>query len=69
MLDELNCLKKLFADDGKLYSPIRNIQDEVNMQGNVDNSEDWADRWEMVFSTKDVNILGIVKTNQTSSIQ
>ena len=54
--DELNCLKKLFADDGKVYSPIRNIQDEVNMQGNVDNSEVWADKWEMVFSTKNVNI-------------
>ena len=50
--DELNCLKKLFADDGKVYSPIRNIQDEVNMQGNVDNSDVWADKWEMVFSTK-----------------
>ena len=54
--DELKCLKKLFADDGKVYSPIRNIQDEVNMQGNVDNSEDWADKWEMFFSTKNVNI-------------
>ena len=48
--DELNCLKKLFADDGKVYSPIRNIQDEVNMQGNVDNSEVWTDKWEMVFT-------------------
>ena len=54
--DELNCLKKLFADDGKVYSPIRNIQDKVNMQGNVDNAEDWTDKWEMDFSTKNVNI-------------
>ena len=54
--DELNCLKKLFADDGKVYSPIRNIQNEVNMPGKVDNSEVWADKWEMVFSTKNVNI-------------
>ena len=54
--DELNYLKKVFADDGKVYSPIRNIQDEVNMQGNVDNSEVWADKWEMVFSTKNLNI-------------
>ena len=54
--EELNCLKKVFADAGTVFSPIRNIQDEVNMQGNVDNSEDWADKWEMVFSTKNVNI-------------
>ena len=52
--DELNCLKKLFADDEKVNSPKRNIQYEVNMQGNVDNSEDWADKWPSVL--KNVNL-------------
>ena len=30
--------------------------DEVNLQENVDNTEEWADKWEMDLSTKNVNI-------------
>ena len=41
--DVLNCLKKLFADDGKIYSFIKDVQDEKRMQANAMNSEDWAE--------------------------
>ena len=50
--DVLNCLKKLFADDGKIYLPIRDIQDEICLQGNVDNSVEWAEKWDMKFNAK-----------------
>ena len=48
----LSGCKKLFAVDGKLYSTIREIQDEVRLQGNVNNSENWAQIWNIDFNTK-----------------
>ena len=44
--------KKLFADDKKLFSSIREVQNEVRLQGNVNNSENWAQIWNMDFNTK-----------------
>ena len=49
--DVMNCLK-LFADDGKIYSFIKAIQDEKRLQANVRKSEDWAELWDMFYNNK-----------------
>ena len=43
---------KLFADDAKLYMPIINCHDEEILQQNLDNSDIWAEIWDMDFNTK-----------------
>ena len=50
--DVLNCCMKLFADDAKLYMPIINCHDEEILQQNLDNSDKWAEIWDMDFNTK-----------------
>ena len=50
--DVLNCCMKLFADDAKLYMPIINCHDEEILQQNLDNSDIWAEIWDMDFNTK-----------------
>ena len=60
-LSEEFCCIKLFADDAKLYLPIRNSQDEEILQGNIDNSEIRAE----ISIQKKVNTRGMVlKTHQ-----
>ena len=69
----LRCCKKLFANDGKIYSSIREVQDEVRLivylftfQGKVNNSANWAQIWNIDFNTKNVSTRGLAKSNQPS---
>ena len=40
---------KFFADDAKMYQKV-NVQVQANhLQGNVNNSESWADIWRMFY--------------------
>ena len=50
--DLFNCCMKLFADDAKLYLPITNSHDEEILQQNLDNSDIWAEIWDMDLNTK-----------------
>ena len=52
LTDVLNCCMKLFADDAKLYMPIINYHNEEILQQNLDNSDKWAEIWDMDFNTK-----------------
>ena len=64
-LPEVFCCIKLFADDAKLYLPIRNSRDEEILHGKVDSFEIRAEIWNMNFKTKKVNTCGMVlKTHQ-----
>ena len=47
-----NCCMKLFADDAKLYLPIKTSQDKEILQGSVDSSEKLAEIWDIYFNTK-----------------
>ena len=53
--DVLNCCMKLFVDDAKLYMPITNSHDEEILQRNLDDSDIWAEIWDMDFNTRNVN--------------
>ena len=46
----LTCLKKLFADDAKLYSTVENNEKELALQNQVTRSENWAAIWRMFFN-------------------
>ena len=43
----LSCLVKFYADDAKVYSPIKAVIDEMRLQANVSNAEHWAVIWKM----------------------
>ena len=52
---------KLFADDTKLISIIRNLNDQKMLQEDVNNLVDWSKTWQMEF--KDNKLLNQVKEN------
>ncbi|MEW8545255.1 MAG: reverse transcriptase family protein [Candidatus Thiodiazotropha sp.] len=48
----LSCLVKFYADDAKIYSPIKVVDDEMRLQANIHNAEIWAETWKMFFNAK-----------------
>ena len=52
MPEVLNCCIKLFADDAKLYSPIKAENDRIRMQVGLKNAKEWAKLWKMFFPIK-----------------
>ena len=60
MPEVLNCCIKLFADDAKLYSPIKE-NDRIWMQVGLKNAEEWAKLWKMFFHIKKCKYLHIGK--------
>jgi hypothetical protein len=41
---------KLFADDSKLIGIIRNSQDSIILQSDIEKLAQWADDWSMNFN-------------------
>ena len=52
MPDALDCVYQLFADDTKLYSSIKNYEDQQKLQDNLFNACNWADKWQNQFNIK-----------------
>ena len=63
MPEVLNCCMKLFADDAKLYSPIKEENDRIRMQVGLKNAEEWAKIWKMFFHIKKCKYLHIGKNH------
>ena len=40
----------MFADDGIIYREINNDQDHVTLQGDIDNLNNWANKWQLNFN-------------------
>ena len=51
-LDKLKV--RLFADDCLLYREIKNNQDQIYMQRDLDALMDWGSTWSMKFNAKKV---------------
>ena len=49
----------LFADDTKLYHPIRTPQDCVLLQRDLARLVDWCDRWQMAFNVDKCHVMSI----------
>ena len=52
MQEVLNCCIRLFADDAKVYTPIKAENDRIGVQVGVNNAQEWAKIWKMFFHTK-----------------
>nr|VZI00941.1 unnamed protein product [Spirometra erinaceieuropaei] len=59
----LDCKIAMFADDIKLWTVIRNEDDEANLQANLDRLEKWSGHWLLPFNVTKCNILRIGRTS------
>jgi hypothetical protein len=50
---------RLFADDGIIYREINNDQDHVTLQEDLDNLNNWANKWQLNFNFSKCYHLGI----------
>ena len=50
---------KLFADDGVLYRNIRNQNDQVILQNDLDTISSWAEKWLMELNINKCSVLSI----------
>ena len=59
--DQVRSQVRLFADDCLLYRPIKNDSDQLALQQDLDNLQEWANKWGMVFNPKKCYILRIAR--------
>ncbi|BHF66094.1 hypothetical protein SprV_0200910800 [Sparganum proliferum] len=59
----LDCDIAMFADDIKLWTVIRNEDDEAKLQANLDRLEQWSGYWLLSFNVSKCNILRIGRTS------
>ena len=62
--DTVSSQVRLFADDCVLYRLIKNHNDHLKLQEDLQNLEKWADTWGMEFNAKKCHILSV--KNKTS---
>ena len=55
----VNSKVRLFADDCLLYREIKNNQDLIDMQRDLDALMDWGSTWGMKFNAKKCNIMRV----------
>ena len=68
MPEVLNCSIKLFADDAKVYSPIKAENDRIRLQVGVNNAQEWAKIWNMFFHTEKCKTSTLETTIQIHNI-
>ena len=49
----------MFADDTKLYHPIKSPQDHFIMQQDLDNLVEWCEKWQMFFNIDKCHIMSL----------
>ena len=52
---------KLFADDTKLYKEINNVTDCDDLQSDINNAQDWSEKWNIHFHPDKCKVLRIGK--------
>ena len=57
---------KLFADDTKIYSTIKDTTDTLSLQNNLDIINEWSHKWLLKFNAEQVDIL--ISKNQALQI-
>ena len=60
----LNHICKLFADDSKLIGIIRNTQDSITLQSDIEKLVQWADDWSMQFNGEKCKVMYIGNTRR-----
>ena len=54
---------KIFADDTKAYTPIRNVNDNLNLQKCLDSLVSWCEKWLLPFNSKKCKVLHLGHNN------
>ena len=49
----------MFADDTKLYHPIKFPQDHLIMQQDLDNLVEWYEKWQMFFNIDKCHVMSL----------
>ena len=60
----VNSKVRLFADDCLLYREIKNNQDQIDMQRDLDALMDWGSTWGMKFNAKKFNIMRVSRSRK-----
>ena len=60
----VNSKVRLFADDCLLYREIKNNQDQIDMQRDLDALVDWGSTWGMKFNAKKCNIMRVSRSRK-----
>ena len=60
----VNSKVRLFADDCLLYREIKNNQDQIDMQRDLDALMDWGSTWSMKFNAKKCNIMRVSRSRK-----
>ena len=62
--DTLSCGIKVFADDSKLYRPVRHFTDPPALQEDLNAAVRWADKWQLTFNADKCKVLHIGRQNR-----
>ena len=57
--DAVKSTVRLFADNCLLYCPIKNMEDHISLQRDLQQLETWASTWGMLFNAKKCYIMSI----------
>ena len=60
---------KIFADDTKAYTPIKCINDNLNLQLCIDSLVSWSEKWLLHFNSKKCKVLHLGQNNQKYNYQ
>lgn len=60
----VDSLCSMYADDTKVYRPVKTSEDNKYLQKDLDNLVDWADKWQMRFNADKCKILQIGAKNK-----
>ena len=52
-----------FADDTKIFREVRDVQDIICMQADLDRLIQWADKWLMHFNVNKCNVMHLGQKN------
>ena len=58
---------KIFADDTKAYTSIKNEQDHLNLQNTIDSIHSWTENWQLKFNETKCKILHLGENNPKKS--
>jgi len=61
-----NVLK--FADDTKIFRQVRDVQDNISMQADLDQLVEWANKWQMQFNVSKCKVMHVGQKKSKVSI-
>ena len=63
LTSEVSSKVRLFADDCLVYRNIKNKEDQIALQKDLNLLENWGNAWGMRFNAAKCNIMGVSQTH------